>query len=70
MAEAFVMVDDKHVPITRIVWISEVPHFCGNEECTVEGRYEVGIEGTDSLFGNRDERDAALRALEDWQLRD
>jgi len=69
VVEAFVMIDDKHVPISRIVWISDVPHFCGNEECTAEGRYEVSIEADDSLFGTREERDAALEALEQWQFR-
>lgn len=69
VVEAFVLIDDKHVPVTRIVWVSEVPHFCGNEECTVEGRYEVSIEADESLFGSREERDAALKALEDWQFR-
>lgn len=69
VVEVFVLVDDKHVPVTRIVWVSEVPHFCGNETCTVEGRYEVRIEGDESLFGSREERDAALKALEDWQFR-
>lgn len=69
VVEAFVMIDDKHVPVSRIVWISDVPHFCGSEDCTAEGRYEVSIEADDSLFGSREERDAALEALEQWQFR-
>lgn len=66
MADIFTVVDDKHVPLARIVWVSDVPHFCGNEECTAEGRYEVRIEGDESLFCTRDERDAALEAMKEW----
>ncbi|MCA9048036.1 MAG: hypothetical protein KDA89_04875 [Planctomycetaceae bacterium] len=66
MNEVFVTIDDKHVPMARIVWISDLPHFCGDEECTAEGRYEVRIEGDNSLFGTREERDAALTALREW----
>lgn len=60
------MIDDKHVPLSRIVWVSEIPHFCGSEECTVEGRYEVRLEGDESLFGTREERDSCLEALTEW----
>ena len=66
MSDAFVLIDDKHVPISRIVWVSDLPHFCGNEECQVEGRYEVRIEGDESLFGTREERDDALEVLGRW----
>ena len=66
LSDIFTMIDDKHVPLTRIVWISDLPHFCGNEECLVEGRYEIRIEGDDSVFGTREERDSALDAFENW----
>lgn len=66
MSDLFALIDDKHVPLSRIVWISDLPHFCGNEECTVEGRYEIRIEGDDSLFATRDERDAAMEVFERW----
>lgn len=62
----FVLIDDKFVPLARIVWISSLPHFCGSEECTVEGRYEVRLEADDSLFGTREERDSALDQMQDW----
>ena len=62
----YALIDDKHVPIYRVVWISDVPHFCGNEDCLVEGRYEIRLEADESVFGTREERDAALAALEDW----
>ena len=62
----FARIDDKHIPLYRIVWISEVPHFCGSEDCEVEGRYEVRLEADESVFGSREERDAAIEALESW----
>jgi hypothetical protein len=64
--DVFALIDDKHVPMYRVVWISDVPHFCGNEDCLVEGRYEIRLEADESVFGTREERDAALAALEDW----
>lgn len=63
MSPTIALIDDKHVPLARIVWVADVPHFCGNEECTVEGRYEVRIEGDESLFSTREERDATLDLL-------
>lgn len=61
------LIDDKHIPVYRIVWISDVPHFCGDEECLVEGRYEVRLEQGEAVFGNRDERDKALEMVDRWQ---
>ncbi len=63
----FTIIDDKHVPLYRVLWISEVPHFCGEEDCLCEGRYEVRLEQGESVWGNRDERDRLLRDLEAWQ---
>lgn len=63
MSTSMALIDDKHVPLARIVWVADVPHFCGNEECTVEGRYEVRIEGDESLFSSREERDTTLELL-------
>ena len=60
------MIDDKHVPLARIVWISDLPHFCGREDCEVEGRYEIRIEADESMFATRADRDAALTAMESW----
>lgn len=66
MRPGFVLLDDKNVPMARIVWVSELPHFCGSEECTVEGMYEVRIEGDDSLFCSRHDRDTTLDAMQGW----
>ena len=62
----FSKIDDKHVPLYRVVWIADVPHFCGEDDCMYEGRYEVRLEQGESVFGGREERDALLTALEAW----
>jgi hypothetical protein len=63
----FITIDDKHVPAWRIVWISALPHFCGSPDCVCEGQYEVHLDNGDSVWGNQEQRDAALEALEAWQ---
>ncbi len=63
---AFCVIDDKYVPLYRILWIAAVPHFCGTEDCQREGDYEVRLEDGESVWADRDERDAALKALEAW----
>ena len=62
----FVVVDDKHIPLFRILWISDVPHFCGNEDCECEGDYEVRLEQDESVWASRVERDKVLKAIEEW----
>ena len=69
MSELFSIVDDKHVLLYRVLWIADVPHFCGDDECTAEGRYEIRLDADESLFGSREERDAMLTALENWHRR-
>lgn len=66
MSGVFCLVDDKHVPLYRIQWVSDLPHFCGNEDCLYEGRYEVRLEMDESVFATREERDEVLSALESW----
>jgi hypothetical protein len=63
---AFCTIDDKHVPLYRIVWVSDLPHFCGSAECEREGQYEIRLEQAESVWADLPERDAALAALEDW----
>lgn len=67
MPGIFSLVDDKHIPLYRVLWIADVPHFCGSEQCEVEGRYEIRLEADESVFGTREERDSMLSALESWQ---
>ena len=64
----FCFIDDKHVPLYRILWISDVPHFCGADDCLVEGRYEIRLEQGESVFSTREQRDNAFEALKTWQL--
>jgi hypothetical protein len=61
------MVDDKHVPLYRIMWVAATPHFCGSPECAHEGDYEVRLEQGESVWAKREERDGVLAALEAWQ---
>lgn len=63
----FCTIDDKYVPVYRVLWISAVPHFCGSEECQREGQYEVRLEDGETLWATRQERDEALSAIEAWQ---
>jgi|GEM_PF-568597 len=63
----FCVIDDKHVPLYRILWVSALPHFCGSSECQQEGNYEVRLEQGESVWCTTpEERDAVLRALEAW----
>lgn len=62
----FVLVDDKHIPLFRILWVSDVPHFCGNEDCQCEGDYEIRLEQDESVWATRPERDKVLAAIEAW----
>ncbi|MBN2578074.1 MAG: hypothetical protein JXB10_03705 [Pirellulales bacterium] len=64
---ALIKIDDKHVPAWRIAWISDLPHFCGSADCTREGQYEVRLDNGESVWGNQEERNAALESLETWQ---
>lgn len=66
MSSAFCVIDDKHVPLYRVVWVSDLPHYCGNDDCDYEGRYEIRLEMDESVWGNQQERDQVLVALEAW----
>jgi len=63
----FCTIDDKHVPMHRILWVSALPHFCGAADCQREGQYEVRLEGGESVWAqSTEERDAVLGAMEAW----
>jgi hypothetical protein len=62
----FCTIDDKYVPLYRILWIAALPHFCGAEDCQREGQYEVRLEDGESVWASGEQRDAALKALEVW----
>ena len=67
MRSIFCKVDDKHVPLYRVLWVSDLPHFCGEDDCLCEGQYEIRLENDESVWGTRVERDAMLKAIEEWQ---
>ncbi len=65
---AFCTIDNKFVPVYRVLWIAELPHFCGSEDCEKEGQYEVRLEEGESLWAaSIAERDAAMATIEAWQ---
>ncbi len=66
MSSVFCTVDDKHIPLFRVVWIADLPHFCGHEDCGHEGDYEIRLEQGESVWASREERDTLLSALEAW----
>lgn len=66
MDSPLVLVDDKHVPLYRIVWVADVPHFCGEDDCQHEGDYEVRLDVDDSLWTNQAGRDMVIDTLNRW----
>ena len=67
MHQAFCKVDDKFVPLYRILWISETPHFCGEADCQCEGMYEIRLEQDESVWASSPvERDRVVAAVEAW----
>ena len=63
----FCEVDDKLIPLYRVMWIASVPHFCGEEDCQREGFYEIRLEQGEAVWSNRQDRDAMMASLEAWQ---
>lgn len=66
MSDLFCVVDDKHIPVYRVIWVSDIPHFCGNEDCGYEGQYEIRLEQGESIWGSRNDRDKMIEAIENW----
>ena len=66
MSTVFFVVDDKYVPLYRVMWIASTPHYCGEEDCEREGFYEVRLEQGESVWAKTAERDALLEAVEQW----
>lgn len=60
-------IDDKHVPIYRVMWVAATPHFCGEADCVREGSYEVQLEQGETLWATGDERDSLINKIEAWQ---
>jgi len=55
------------VPLYRVMWVAATPHFCGEEDCVREGRYEVRLEQGESVWAKAPERDRMQEELERWQ---
>lgn len=70
MPHVFCAIDDKSVPLYRVMWISNLPHFCGHDDCMHEGDYEIRLEQDESVWASREERDNLLQAIEAWQCGD
>ena len=49
----FCRIDDKHIPLYRVMWVSATPHYCGEEDCVREGSYEIRLEQGESVWGSR-----------------
>ena len=60
-------VDDKFVPLYRVMWVAATPHFCGEDDCMREGNYEIRLEQGESVWANPQERDKMCEQLEQWQ---
>jgi hypothetical protein len=61
------LVDDKQIPLYRVMWVAATPHFCGEADCVREGYYEIRLEQGESVWANQPERDEMLEKLEAWQ---
>lgn len=66
MNSPLVVVDDKHVPLYRIVWVADLPHFCGEEDCMHEGDYEVRLDVEEPIWTNQKGRQHVISALTQW----
>ncbi len=62
----FCNIDDKFIPLYRIMWIAQIPHFCGHPECEHEGDYEIRLEQGESIWASQSDRDEVLRSIEAW----
>jgi len=60
-------IDDKMIPLYRVMWVAATPHFCGEDDCTREGCYEIRLEQGESVWASHDERDKMQHQLETWQ---
>jgi hypothetical protein len=66
-SSVFCLVDDKYVPMYRVMWVAATPHFCGEDDCQCEGAYEIHLEQDESVWApTQEQRDAVLKALEEW----
>ena len=63
----FCVVDDKHIPLYRVMWIAATPHFCGAERLRSRGLLRSAPRTGRVGVGQYRGRDGILAALESWQ---
>ena len=63
----FCRVEDKHIPLYRVLWVAATPHFCGEDDCQCEGMYEVALEGGDTIWAEQGEQERLMAMIEEWQ---
>ena len=66
MESPLILVDDKHVPLYRIVWVADLPHWCGDKDCEREGEYEIRLDVEESVWTSLRGRDHVLASLKKW----
>ncbi|MDD3470860.1 MAG: hypothetical protein PHE53_12910 [Thermoguttaceae bacterium] len=65
----FCVVDDKYIPLFRVLWVAKTPHFCGEDDCEREGQYEIRLEDGETVWAQtQQERDEVLKQLEVWAI--
>ena len=66
----FCRIDDKLIPLSRVLWVAATPHFCGESECNCEGLYEITLDGgSEPIWARHDEKERLIEQIEDWQQR-
>jgi hypothetical protein len=65
----FCRIDDKLIPIYRVLWVSATPHFCGEPECQAEGLYEISLDSGDPIWARHEEKERLIEQIEEWQQR-
>jgi hypothetical protein len=65
----FCRIDDKLIPLYRVLWIAATPHFCGEPDCQCEGLYEVALDGNEAVWAQHEEKEHLIEMIEEWQQR-
>ena len=63
----FCTIDDKHVPLYRVMWVAATAHFCGHEDCQAKASTKSAWSRANRFGPRGSERDEMLTALEGWQ---
>ena len=63
----FCRVDDKNVPLYRVLWVAATPHYCGDVDCQCEGLHEVALDAGESIWAKFEEKEHLLQMIEEWQ---